>query len=162
MPVGLILGIDPGLAATGYAILRDPAEVIACGTVRTPSTATPGQRLLAIQRELEGVLDATPVAEAALEELFMGSNRTSAIGVAQARGVILALLEARGVPVSEYKPSQVKVTMTGYGMADKAQMARMLAVQLRNVPAGSDHAVDAIAVALCHSRSRRVKAAAGR
>ena len=68
------------------------------------------------------------------------------------------MLESRGVAVHEYKPAQVKVTMTGYGMAGKAQMARMLAVQLRLDPApGSDHAVDAIAIAVCHLRSRRMR-----
>jgi len=155
---GLTLGVDPGLAATGYAILGDPPEVLACGTIKTAAGLTSGKRLLQIQRELERLLDGTPVQEAALEEVFMGSNRTSVIGVAQARGVVLALLESRGVAVHEYKPAQVKVTMTGYGMAGKAQMARMLAVQLRLDPApGSDHAVDAIAIAVCHLRSRRMR-----
>ena len=158
----VLLGVDPGLAATGYAVLREPGEVITCGTIRTPSTATPGARLLLIQRGLEAVLDATPVAEAALEELFMGSNRSSAIGVAQARGVVLALLEARGIAAAEYKPSQVKLVVSGYGNADKAQMARMLGAQLGRLPEGSDHAFDAIAIAICHARSRRINLAAAR
>jgi crossover junction endodeoxyribonuclease RuvC len=148
------------LAATGYAVVREPGEVLVCGTIRTPVGGRSGARLLQIQRELEAVLDANAVNEAALEELFMGSNRTSAIGVAQARGVVLALLEARGVATAEYKPSQVKLVVSGYGNADKAQMARMLAAQLRGLPAGSDHAFDAIAVALCHARSRRINQAA--
>jgi crossover junction endodeoxyribonuclease RuvC len=160
---GLLLGVDPGLAATGYALLREPGEVVACGTIRTASTARPGVRLLQIQRELEAVLESATVAEAALEELFMGSNRSSAIGVAQARGVVLALVESRGIACHEYKPSQVKLVVSGYGNADKAQMARMLAAQLGSLPAGSDHALDAIAIAICHARSRRINlAAAGR
>ncbi|HKA66404.1 MAG TPA: crossover junction endodeoxyribonuclease RuvC [Solirubrobacterales bacterium] len=157
----LLLGIDPGLAATGYALLREPGEVVACGTIRTAPHARPGRRLLQIQRELETVLDGTRVAEAALEELFMGSNRTSVIGVAQARGVILALLESRGIASHEYKPAQVKLVVSGYGNADKAQMARMLTAQLRNLPAGSDHALDAIAIAICHARSRRINQVSG-
>jgi len=160
---GLILGIDPGLAATGYALLRDPSEVVRCGTIRTASTMGRGARLLHIQREIEALLVGVEISEAALEELFMGNNRTSALGVAEARGAILVLLESRGIPVHEYKPAQVKVTLTGYGMADKSQMARMLAAQLRLVePPGSDHAVDAIAIAICHSRSRRVNLAGSR
>jgi crossover junction endodeoxyribonuclease RuvC len=158
---GLLLGIDPGLAATGYALLREPSEVVACGTIRTAPHARPGMRLLQIQRELEAVLNGTRVAEAALEELFMGSNRTSVIGVAQARGVVLALLESRGIASHEYKPAQVKLVVTGYGNADKAQMARMLTAQLRNLPAGSDHALDAIAIAICHARSRRINQVGG-
>ena len=150
----LILGVDPGLAATGYALLREPAEVVVCGTIRTPAGAPPGARLAQIRRELSVVLGG--VAEAALEELFMGANRTSAIGVAQARGVVLQLLAERGIETAEYKPSQVKQTVTGYGMADKSQLGRMLARQVRGADPETDHAADAIAVALCHLRSRRV------
>jgi crossover junction endodeoxyribonuclease RuvC len=158
----LLLGIDPGLAATGYALLREPGEVVSCGTIKTTPNSRPGTRLLQIQRELEAVLDRAPVYEAALEELFMGSNRTSVIGVAQARGVVLALLEARGITSHEYKPSQVKLVVSGYGNADKAQIARMLTAQLGSLPAGSDHALDAIAIAICHARSRRINLAAAR
>jgi crossover junction endodeoxyribonuclease RuvC len=93
----------------------------------------------------------------------MGRNATSAVGVAQARGAILAVLEECGVPVFEYKPSQVKVILTGYGNADKRQMQRMLEAQAR-LPEGKldDHARDAIAIALCHARSRRFSRAAVR
>jgi crossover junction endodeoxyribonuclease RuvC len=156
----LILGVDPGLAATGYALLREPGEVVECGTVRTPAGAQPGARLDQIRRALVDVLDG--VGEAALEELFMGANRTSAIGVAQARGVVLQLLAERGIPTSEYKPSQVKQTVTGYGMAGKAQLGRMLSRQVRGADPETDHAADAIAVALCHLRSRRLLRAAVR
>jgi crossover junction endodeoxyribonuclease RuvC len=91
----------------------------------------------------------------------MGRNATSAVGVAQARGAILNVLEESGVPVFEYKPSQVKVILTGYGNADKAQISRMLSAQVK-LPEGKldDHARDAIAIALCHSRSRRFARAA--
>jgi len=155
----LLLGIDPGLAATGYALLREPAEVVLCGTIRTSPTATAGQRLLQIQRELDLILAGADIGEAALEELFMGANRTSVIGVAQARGVVLALLESRAVATSEYKPSQIKAVVTGYGSADKAQVGRMLAAQVKGDLTGSNHAFDAIAIALCHARSRRINAA---
>jgi crossover junction endodeoxyribonuclease RuvC len=108
--------------------------------------------------ELRAVLAAHRVGEAALEELFMGRNTTSAIGVAQARGAILVTLTAAGVPVYEYKPSQVKASLTGYGMADKTQMARMLALQVRAAARLDEHSADALAIALCHSRSRRLRA----
>ena len=92
----------------------------------------------------------------------MGRNASSAIGVAQARGAILAVLQELGVPVFEYKPSQVKIILTGYGKADKNQIARMLAAQVK-LPEGKldDHGRGAIAIAICHARSRRF-AGAGR
>ena len=152
---GLILGIDPGLAGTGFALLSGPDHVVSCGTVVT-KPGRDGARLLAITNHLRSLLAERPPAEASLEELFMGRNATSAIGVAQARGAILAVLEECGVPVFEYKPSQVKIVLTGYGKADKEQIARMLAAQVR-VPDGKldSHALDAIAIAVCHARSRR-------
>ena len=155
--MGLVLGIDPGLAATGYALLGVDGRVAACGTLKTtPGVA--GPRLLEIVRQLEPLLNG--VGEAALEELFMGQNRTSFLGVAQARGAILACLAGAGIPVAEYKPNLVKSVISGYGSADKRQMARMLANQVVVTGPADDHALDAIAIALCHLRSRRMRAVA--
>ena len=153
---GLILGIDPGLAGTGFALLSGSNLVLSCSTLVT-SPGRDGVRLLAITRHLRELLAANPPSEASLEELFMGRNTSSAIGVAQARGAILVVLEECGVPVFEYKPSQVKMVLTGYGNADKAQIARMLGAQVK-VPEGrvDAHAMDAIAIAVCHARSRRL------
>jgi crossover junction endodeoxyribonuclease RuvC len=153
---GLILGIDPGLAGTGFALLSGSNLVLSCSTVVT-SPGRDGVRLLAITKHLRELLAANPPSEASLEELFMGRNTSSAIGVAQARGAILVVLEECGVPVFEYKPSQVKMVLTGYGNADKAQIARMLGAQVK-VPEGrvDAHAMDAIAIAVCHARSRRL------
>ena len=89
--VALYLGIDPGLASTGWGLLDPAQKVLACGTIRT-APGPDGPRLSAIVTALENVLADHLVAEAALEELFMGKNRTSVIGVAQARGVILLAL----------------------------------------------------------------------
>ena len=153
---GLILGIDPGLAGTGFALLSGSNLVLSCSTLVT-SPGRDGVRLLAITKHLRDLLAEHSPAEASLEELFMGRNTSSAIGVAQARGAILAVLEECGVPVFEYKPSQVKMILTGYGNADKAQIARMLGAQVK-VPEGrvDAHAMDAIAIAVCHARSRRL------
>ena len=152
---GLIVGIDPGLAGTGFAVLAEPNLVVACDTVVT-IPGREGPRLIAITDRLRRLIDEHQPAEASIEELFMGRNATSAIGVAQARGAILAVLEERHVPVYEYKPAQVKLLLTGYGKADKQQIARMLAAQVK-LPDGNldDHARDAIAIAMCHARSRR-------
>src|SRR5216684_7519005 len=157
---GLILGIDPGLAGTGFALLADPNVVLACSTVIT-IPGRDGARLLTITNHLRTLLTEHSPAEASIEELFMGRNATSAVGVAQARGAILTVLEECGIPVFEYKPSQVKIVLTGYGKADKQQIARMLAAQVK-LPAGKldEHARDAIAIAICHARSRQFTRAA--
>ena len=159
---GLILGIDPGLAGTGFALFSEPNLVLACSTVIT-IPGRDGARLLTITNHLRSLLSENPPAEASIEELFMGRNATSAVGVAQARGAILNVLEECGVPVFEYKPSQVKVILTGYGNADKSQIARMLSAQVK-MPEGrlDDHARDAVAIALCHARSRGFTRAAAR
>jgi len=157
---GLILGVDPGLAGTGFALFVEPNLVLACSTVVT-IPGRDGARLLTITNHLRALIAEHPPAEASIEELFMGRNATSAVGVAQARGAILNVLEECGVPVYEYKPSQVKVILTGYGNADKTQIGRMLAAQVK-LPEGrlDEHARDAIAIALCHARSRRFTRAA--
>src|ERR1700694_3433698 len=126
---GLILGIDPGLASTGFALLSEPNLVLSCSTF-IPRPGRDGERLVMITRHLRELLDANPPAEASLEELFMGRNATSAGAVARTRGAILAVLEERAIRVFEYKPSQVKIILTGYGNADKAQIARMLSAQV--------------------------------
>ena len=152
---GLIVGIDPGLAGTGFALLAEPYRVVASETVVT-IPGREGPRLVAITQRLRELIAEHRPAEASLEELFMGRNATSAIGVAQARGAILAVLEECKVPVFQYKPAQVKIVLTGYGKADKQQIARMLAAQVK-LPEGKldEHARDAIAIAVCHARSRR-------
>lgn len=164
-PVGLLLGVDPGLANTGWALLDAGGTIVDSGTIRTRPGPT-GPRLLHIVRELGAMLTEHPVQEAALEELFLGRNATSAVAVAQARGAVLTALSAAGIAVHEYKPSQVKAVLTGYGAADKRQMTRMVAVQGGGGPGRSarpsrmdDHAADAAAIAMCHARSRRLQQA---
>lgn len=155
-PLSLLLGIDPGLAHTGWALLDEHSRLVGCGTLRTPP-GPPAPRLHRIVCQLRALLDTHRVGEAALEELFWGRNATSAIAVAQARGAVLATLGEAGVPVHEYKPAQVKAVLTGYGMAGKRQMARMLDLQLPGLGRELDeHATDAVAVALCHARCRRL------
>jgi crossover junction endodeoxyribonuclease RuvC len=156
----LILGIDPGLAGTGFALLSGPGTVLSSSTLVT-TPGPDGARLLKITQHLRALLAEHSPGEASLEELFMGRNATSAIGVAQARGAILTVLEECGIPVFEYKPAQVKIVLTGYGKADKEQIARMLSAQVK-LPDGKldTHALDAIAIAVCHARSRQFSRAA--
>ncbi len=155
----MFLGVDPGLASTGWGVIDAQGRVVACGTIKT-APGPDGPRLVRIAAELERVLGRYGVAEAALEELFMGRNATSVIGVAQARGVVALTLERCGVPCFAYKPATVKSVITGFGAAGKAQMARMLAAQGVKERL-DDHAADAIAIALCHSRARRLRILTG-
>lgn len=159
----LILGVDPGLANTGWALLRGGSTVVDWGTIRTPPGET-APRLAELVRALRDAIAPYAVGEAALEELFMGKNATSGIAVAQARGAILAALGAAGVEIHEYTPAQVKAVLTGYGAAPKQQVMRMVAAQVGDPDAGrpdraaiSDHAADAAAIAICHARSRRLR-----
>jgi crossover junction endodeoxyribonuclease RuvC len=164
----LILGVDPGLANTGWALLRDGRAIVDWGTIRTPPGET-APRLVELVRALRDAIAPYPVREAALEELFMGRNATSGIAVAQARGAILATLGGAGVVVHEYTPAQVKAVLTGYGAAPKQQVMRMVAAQVDDPdssrpdrPMISDHAADAAAIAICHARSRRLRSLGGR
>src|SRR5438445_13275515 len=152
---GLILGIDPGLAGTGFALFAEPNLVLDCSTVVT-IPGRDGARLLTITNHLRALIASHPPAEASIEELFMGRNATSAVGVAQARGAILNVLEECGVPVYEYKPSQVQVILTGYGNGDQGQIGRMLAAQ-GQMPEGrrADGAREGVARAGRHGRGRR-------
>jgi crossover junction endodeoxyribonuclease RuvC len=159
-PIGLLLGVDPGLANTGWALLDGESRVVECGTIRT-APGPPGPRLLRIVTELKEVLAVHAVAEAALEELFVGRNATSAVVVAQARGAVLTMLAEAGIPVQEYKPAQVKAVLTGYGKANKEQVLRVIGVQTSGGAEMDDHAADAAAIAVCHARSRRFRQLTG-
>lgn len=155
-----MLGIDPGLAATGYGLIESAGSVVAWGTIRTPP-GPDGARLARIAERLEEILRSAPIGEASMEEMFVGRNASRAVGVAQARGIMLLLLERAGIPVYEYKPAQVKAALTGYGLADKRHIERMVRVQLGVEGTLDEHSADALAIALCHLRSRRLRRATG-
>ena len=149
-----ILGIDPGLAATGWAVigpgLGKPA-VIACGTIRTTPADDQAARLVKIARGLRDAVAAHAPQVAAVEQALVARSAQSALALGQARGVALLVAAEAGLPVHEFLPMHVKQAVTGYGHAGKAQVERMVAhlVTLTGAP-GSSHAADAIAIALCH------------
>ncbi len=152
-----ILGIDPGYAIVGFGILdsnRGQTELRCCGAITTPAGTPMPNRLMQIQKDLETIIrDYTPHVMA-IEELFFNTNVTTGIGVAQARGVILATAARLGVEIFEYSPSQVKQAVVGYGKAEKRQVMDMTKrlLNLTAIPKPDD-AADAVAIALCHARS---------
>jgi crossover junction endodeoxyribonuclease RuvC len=158
----IILGIDPGTATTGYGLVAEDAtgeaRLLRCGAILTAAGVPMPERLLAIHREVTALIrDYSPDA-LAVEALFFGRNVTTALTVGQARGVVLLAAAQAELPVYEYKPAEVKQALVGYGKAEKAQiqeMVRML-LGLPEVPRPDD-AADAVAVAICHLHSQRLR-----
>ena len=153
-----ILGIDPGYAIVGFGVLdadRGKARLVRCGAINTRAGTPMPLRLLQIQEDMETLVREFSPDVMAIEELFFNTNVTTAIGVAQARGVILATAARLGVHIFEYSPSQVKIAVVGYGKAEKHQVMEMTKriLGLSAVPKPDD-AADAVAIALCHARSR--------
>jgi crossover junction endodeoxyribonuclease RuvC len=153
----IILGIDPGLALVGYALIveREGALTsLACDVIRTPANTRFPERLQMIYEQLTVLLATYHPDEAAVESLFFGLNKKTAMAVSQARGVTMLALANEGVCIAEYTPSQVKLAVTGYGNAKKEQVGEMVRVILA-LPAvpDPDDAADAAAVAICHAHS---------
>ncbi len=156
----LVLGVDPGTARLGYAVVRSAGSelsLVRAGVISTPAGVEMHVRLQSIYRALCGIIAEIQPAEMAVEELFFAKNATTAIGVGQARGVALLAAAESGLTVSEYKPMQVKQAIHGYGLATKAQVGEMVRVLLR-LPAllSPDDAADAAAIAICHLHSTHV------
>lgn len=161
----LVLGIDPGTATTGYGLVREtetgPA-LVAYGTIQTPAGAPMPDRLRTIYHELKQLLALHGPDTAAVEKLFFQRNVSTAMSVGQARGVALLALAEAGVSVGEYTPRDVKLAVAGYGGADKPQVQQMVRaiLNLSGVPKPDD-AADALAVAICHLHSMKMKALTG-
>ncbi|HWQ59537.1 MAG TPA: crossover junction endodeoxyribonuclease RuvC [Candidatus Fimivivens sp.] len=156
-----IIGIDPGTATIGWGVIEvhggNPISV-AYGHISTNKGLDPSDRLLTLADELDAILRLYMPEEASVEELFFSTNVKTAIAVAQARGVILLTLKRFGVNISGYTPNQVKQSVTGYGAADKRQVQMMTKniLHLSDVPKPDDTA-DALAIAVCHSFSRKTR-----
>lgn len=156
----LILGIDPGTAITGYGLVKEhpdgSLEAVDFGVFRTKAKTPMPDRLLDLYEQLSNLLQNYQPDEAAVEELFFGKNVTTGIKVAQARGVILLTLAQAQLPFAEYKPLSIKMTLTGYGGADKSQMQEMTRqlLNLAEIPKPDD-AADGLAIAITHLQSTR-------
>lgn len=159
----LVIGIDPGTATTGYGLVREieadsALECVAYGVVTTPPDETMPRRLQSIHRELKEIVTLHRPDSGAVEKLFFQKNVTTAMTVAQGRGVALLALADCGLSVGEYTPLQVKQAVSGYGRADKRQMQDMvrLLLNLEAIPKPDD-AADALAVAICHLYSLKME-----
>ncbi len=161
----IILGIDPGYAIVGYGVVQAengrfrPLEY---GAVVTDAELDFGLRLEKIYDGLSGIAQRWKPAAVSIEKLYFQNNQKTAIGVAEARGVILLAARKSGAEIFEYTPLQVKLSVTGYGQAKKPQVMEMTRrlLCLKDVPKPDDTA-DALAMAVCHgqaagSRLRRV------
>jgi crossover junction endodeoxyribonuclease RuvC len=158
----LVLGIDPGTATTGWGLVRQEGETLTLvdyGTVSTSADAALPQRLQTIYRELGEIFARHRPAAVAVEKLFFNKNARTAMAVGQARGVALLAVADAGLPLHEYTPLEVKLSVCGYGRGSKEQVQKLvqLLLGLDFVPKPDD-AADALAVAICHLHSSRLEA----
>jgi len=149
----IVLGIDPGTAATGYGIVErtgSKLRVIDYGCLQTLPTQSLPVRLLEIHRAVTELIVTHKPSQIGVERLFFNRNVQTAFAVGQARGVVLLAAAEHGLPVFEYGPHEVKLAVTGYGRADKMQVQRMVQMVLgMTILPRPDDAADALAVAIC-------------
>jgi crossover junction endodeoxyribonuclease RuvC len=151
----IVIGIDPGIAITGYGVVREESNgeliPIEYGVITTLSSSNEVSRLLDLYDRLSNLLELHQPDSGAVEKLFFQKNAKSAMSVGQARGVVLLSLARRKIPVYEYAPVEVKQAVSGYGGADKKQMQLMVKMRLNldSIPKPDD-AADALAIAICH------------
>jgi len=158
----IILGIDPGLATLGYGVIEslpgDKNRLIQYGTLNTKAGEPMPQRLRAIWRGMNQLLDMYQPDDVAFEELFFSKNITTGMNVSMARGVAMLAVAERTENLYEYTPMQIKQAVTGYGGADKHQVQMMVKMMLNMKEiAKPDDAADAVAVALTHANSANMK-----
>ena len=161
MSDGGIIGVDPGLASTGYAVIAGAAgrpRVLALGTIRTSPRTPHPERLRAIHDGVAGLAAAHGVSAAAVESWFVHPVSRAAMGMAEARGAILVALAGASIEVTEYAPNTIKQAVTGQGGAGKAQVRAMVCRLAAAEPRG-DHEADALAAAICHLSSAPLRGA---
>ena len=153
----IILGIDPGLAIVGWGIVEYKASrfrTVAYGSVQTPAGMKTEERLKQIYEGVRALIEKYHPDAMAIEELFFYHNQTTAIPVAEARGVVLLAARQHGIAIAEYTPMQVKQAVVGYGLAEKKQVIAMV-TSLLSLPAPPkpDDTADALAIAVCHAHT---------
>lgn len=156
-----ILGIDPGTGILGFGVvdcqIGKPLRMVTGGVISTPAHTPVEVRLEEIYDGLKEIIRETNPDEVSIEKLFFSKNVTTAITVAQARGVAILVAHQHKIPISEYTPNQIKQTLTGYGGADKKQMQEMVknTLGLSEIPKPDD-AADALAAAITHFYMTRI------
>lgn len=153
----IILGIDPGYAIVGWGVIEyngSRFKTLGYGSINTPAGLEPAERLLMVYRGMNEIIQKYKPDQIAVEELFFNTNTTTAILVAEARGVILLSAKLAGLEIAEYTPLQVKQAVVGYGRAEKKQVIVMV-TSLLGLPAPPkpDDTADALAIAVCHAHS---------
>jgi crossover junction endodeoxyribonuclease RuvC len=159
----LAIGIDPGTAITGYGVVREledgSLKVVDYGVIQTSAEHAMPDRLVKLYQELKQIVDLHSPQSGAVEKLFFARNVRTALSVGQARGIALLALAESGVSIAEYSPNEIKQAVVGYGGAEKIQVQMMVKalLDLEQVPQPDD-AADALAVAICHLHSARMRA----
>ena len=158
----IVLGIDPGTAATGYGIVErtgSKLRAVDYGCLETLPTQELPQRLLEIHQAILELIETHKPSLLGVERIFFNKNVRTALSVGQARGVAILAAAHAGCVIAEYTPLQVKQAVVGYGRAEKEQVQRMVQILLHmdHIPQPDD-AADALAVAICHIHSRAYEA----
>lgn len=156
-----ILGIDPGLASTGYGIIEiqnSRIKHITHGEIKTQPDLVLGERLDIIYSKISDLIAEYKPAEASVENLFFAKNQKSALPVAHARGAAILAIFRSGISQTDYTPLQIKMALVGQGRAVKSQVQEMLRIILamKDIPK-PDHAADALAAAVCHYHSAELE-----
>ena len=153
----IILGIDPGYATVGFGAVsydNHSFSVLNYGAITTPAGMAFEKRLLEIYKDTKTLIEQIKPDAIAMEELFFNTNVTTGIKVSHARGVIALAIAESGLELNEYTPLQVKMSVVGYGRAEKAQVMEMVRniLKLKEIPRPDD-AADALALAICHAHT---------
>lgn len=160
-----ILGIDPGMAIVGYSVLDfdgNDFTLLHSGSIKTSKNDSDAKRLLEIAQDMSTIIEKYKPDVASVEKLFFFKNQKTIIPVAEARGVIMMALEKHSIPSFEYTPMEVKLTLTGYGRADKKEVEQMVKITLNRVDLPSlDDTVDSMAIAICHVRNQDARCMGG-
>jgi len=149
-----ILGVDPGLRATGWGVVSLAGNSLSfggAGTIRAPTSGDLARRLCVLHEQLMEVVEHWRPDEAAVEKTFVNRDGASTLKLGQARGVALLAPARAGIAVAEYAPNEIKKAVVGAGHADKAQIRAMVRVLLPRAEFDSDDAADALAIAIVHS-----------
>lgn len=161
----VVIGIDPGVANTGFGIVESRGSALLAldgGVIKTASAQPLELRLAHIADQIQDLLDKYNPEAMAIESIYFGKNVESAFSVGQARGAVICEAGKRGIPVNSYTPQQIKLAVCGSGGAGKEQVQTMVTALLDLAgPVPPDHAADALAVGVCHLNSAPLMSAIG-